>query len=199
MKIFIDGIEDATMSVSGAYSASGNFFLGRNSSNDRCLQGSLDAVTLWSKALTAAEIQAATCTVPATANGLLANWTFDDCPAVIVDKGPNQYLGQPIGLDATNWIAGTGCGPVSIRNQNKLAGIELHPNPINRGMQLNITAKESLDMSIQVLSIEGKLMFKTTASGSHVAVPTEHLVPGVYLLQIAAGSKGTFQAKFIVK
>lgn len=199
MKIFIDGIEDATMSVSGAYSASGNFFLGRNSSNDRCLQGSLDAVTLWSKALTTAEIQAATCTVPATANGLLANWTFDDCPAVIVDKGPNQYLGQPIGLDATNWIAGTGCGPVSIRNQNKLAGIELHPNPINQGMQLNITAKESLDMSIQVLSIEGKLMFKTTASGSHVAVPTEHLVPGVYLLQIAAGSKGAFQAKFIVK
>ncbi len=85
------------------------------------------------------------------------------------------------------------------RNQNKLGGIELHPNPINQGMQLNITAKESLDMNIRVLSVEGKLMLKTKASGTDVVVPTEQLVPGVYLLQVTAGSKGTFQSKFIVK
>lgn len=199
MKLFIDGVEDATMSASGTYSASGDFFLGRNSSNDRCLHGSLDAVTLWSKALSLADIQAANCTLPATTNGLLANWTFNDCPAVIVDKGPNQYLGQPVGLDATNWMAGTGCGTVGIRNQQQLSGIELHPNPVSKGQQLNITSKEALDMTIRVLSVEGKLMLTTNANGKHIEIPTQDLVPGVYLLQLSAGTKGNFQSKFIVK
>mgnify|MGYP002384210584 CR=1 FL=1 len=199
MRIFIDGVEDASMSVTGTYGASGTFFLGRNSSNDRCLHGSLDGVALWSKALSAAEIQAGVCAVPSGTNGLLANWTFDDCPAVIIDKGPNQYLGQPVGLDAANWIAGTGCGTVNLREQHKLSDIAVHPNPVSQGQALTITAKEAQPMTIEVLDVTGKLRFKMQSATKTIIVPTQDLSAGVYLLQVSAGLKGTYQSKFVVK
>lgn len=198
MKLFINGVEDASMAAAGSFSASGNFFLGRNSSNGRCLHGGLDAVTLWSKALSPEEIRQPDCDLsPGTAN-LLANWTFDGCPAVVVDQGPEQYLGQPIGLDAGNWIQGEACGPLSIKDRQVLTGISIHPNPIAQGEKLVISAEEQQKLDVQVFSSDGRSLIRTNVNARRFTLATQQLPAGTYVLQLS-GAKGFYQTKFVVK
>lgn len=197
MKLYIDGVEDASMAASGTVNANGNFYLGRNSSNDRCLQGGLDAVSIWNRALTAAEVQNPNCNIAANANGLIASWTFNDCPAVVIDKGPNAYLGQPIGMDQTNWVSGEGCGALSIKS-NMLKGIEVHPNPLKQGQKLQISTEETQGVNVQVMSLDGKLLISSKPNSAQFEVPTQNLNAGVYLLQLS-NAKGYYQTKFVVQ
>lgn len=198
MKLFINGVEDASMTAAGSFSASGNFFLGRNSSNDRCLHGGLDAVTLWSKALSPAEILQPNCDLSSGTANLLANWTFDGCPAVVVDNGPSQYLGQPIGLDAGNWVQGGGCGPLSLKDKNVLKGISVHPNPIGQGEKIVVRNEGQQQLNIQVFSPEGKLILQKSGDAQSIELSTQQLPAGTYFLHVSA-EDGIYQSKFVIK
>ena len=82
MRIYINGILDASTSMSGAFSANGLFEIGRNYANSRILDGQLDELTVWSTALSQATIREWMCkkinnTHPDYAN-LLAYWRLDE-------------------------------------------------------------------------------------------------------------------------
>lgn len=90
LRLYLDGVERATQSVSGRdLSSSSTLFIGRSAlSNSLHFDGFIDEVRLWSATRTGLQIQAEMTSKPTGAEpNLKAYWTFDNTPADSTSNG----------------------------------------------------------------------------------------------------------------
>ncbi|CAN5775324.1 hypothetical protein BH11BAC7_BH11BAC7_31160 [soil metagenome] len=86
-----------------------------------------------------------------------------------------------------------------IQDQNP-ASFSLFPNPVSGGENISIDFDLTGHYAIEVLSIEGKLIFAANdffAAGQILQLP--ELSPGIYFVKIAGDSNEGFIKKLIVK
>jgi hypothetical protein len=81
---------------------------------------------------------------------------------------------------------------------NQLNNIELFPNPVDDLLQINLNAGISSEVMIQVIDLNGKLVFAksfdTEQQGLQLAIPSQEWHSGLYLVNIFnAGEKATFK------
>jgi len=78
MKLYINGVLDASNSQSGSFISNTNFFIGTNDGAGRYLDGSIDEVRIWNDARTTSEIQENMCkNINCSESGLTAYYSCD--------------------------------------------------------------------------------------------------------------------------
>lgn len=79
LKIYIDGVLQSTSTTgSGTFSIVSNCFIGKSYNDNRWWPGMICETRVWNKARTQDEIAASIYSVPATSEGLVAYWKFDE-------------------------------------------------------------------------------------------------------------------------
>jgi hypothetical protein len=111
--LYVDGVLDAytDAQAGGAdltYNFNGNFYLGY-SAGGRRLRGYISEARVWTRALSAAELQSNLCYVNPEANGLLAYWRFDnvDTSGNLPDLTGNGFDAVP--NNEITWVDGVRC------------------------------------------------------------------------------------------
>jgi len=113
ISLYVDGVLDSyTDAQSGGadltYNYNGNFYFGY-SAGGRRLRGYISEARVWTRALTAAELQSNLCYVNPDSNGLLGYWRFDT-----IDENGNLPDLTGNGFDAVpnnevTWVGGVRC------------------------------------------------------------------------------------------
>ncbi|MCC3159610.1 T9SS type A sorting domain-containing protein [Hymenobacter sp. 15J16-1T3B] len=104
MKIYLNGVLDASGAAPASITSNAAFVLGRNYANSRCLDGSLDELRVWKRALSAAEVAANACQVSSSAPGLEAYWPCNEATgAVANDVSGHGHTGTLTGMVLSDW------------------------------------------------------------------------------------------------
>lgn len=109
--IYIDGTLNVNGSVSKVVSLPTRSIIGASFANGIVqgnFQGDIDQFTVWSKVLSASEIQALTCTTPGSDPNLVANYNFEDGTGstTLSDLTGNGYDGALTNMDGSNdWVS----------------------------------------------------------------------------------------------
>ena len=136
MKLYLNGVLDNTLAATGTVTANAPFSLGRNNSSPRILDGWLDELRAWTRALTPAEIVANACLVAPNAPGLAGYWRCNDSPALAAADASGQGHNAAFqGLTAADWSLDVPllCGPLGSGNsQAARAALQVLPlqNPV---------------------------------------------------------------------
>ena len=67
----------------------------------------------------------------------------------------------------------------SINNENTL---KLFPNPVNGNQNITISSSSVID-TVEIISIEGKLLFKQKVNNSTIEIPTENISKGIFFVK----------------
>lgn len=117
MKLYINGVLDASNSQSGNFTSNSTFELGRNYGNGRILNGSMDEMSVFNTALSQATIRDWMCRRITSAhpnyNNLVGYWPLDDATGTTAtDQSGNNYNGSLV--SSPSWeISGAPIGDVS--------------------------------------------------------------------------------------
>lgn len=204
MKIYVNGVLDASVPVTGNFTANGILYLARNYENARTLNGFLDEFRVWKRALTAAEILANNCNVSANAAGLEANWKMNEGSGNgALDTTPNTHFATLIGMSNTNWRTDVACAAAlsaqevtSEKNNISYA----YPNPVKKGNNIHFTIKDSSANEITLYDMTGKLMVSRKIDKNDMVINTQNLSAGTYIYTIhSKDSKIKSSGKVIVE
>lgn len=102
MKIYINGVQDASMSFNGSLASNDVFAIGRNYGNDRILDGQIDEVSVWNTALTQATIRDWMCQKVTSQHpdysSLTGYWPINEgTGSSTTDASTNSYNGSLVG------------------------------------------------------------------------------------------------------
>ena len=202
MKIYVNGVLDASLSATGSFNANATFYLAaRNTSNnDRRLNGYLDEFRVWKKALSANEITANRCYVAPDSQGLEASWKMNEGSGVAAfDQTANTHFAILNNMSDSNWKTDVACAvdmAVSDVDNEKL---KVFPNPVKKGEDIHFIIKES-SANVYLYDISGKLIKNQKISGNNPTVNTTHLTTGTYIYKIQTGTDTILSSgKVIVK
>ena len=106
MKIYINGVEDASASQSGSFTSNSDFYIASNDGSGRYLDGRVDEVRIWNDAHTPTEIQDNMCSrLAGTEDNLLAYYRFDNgSGTTLSDVTTNGHNGTLHNMDNADWI-----------------------------------------------------------------------------------------------
>jgi len=106
MKIYIDGVEDASVAQSGSFTSNSDFYIASNDGTERYLDGKVDEARIWSDARTPTEIQDNMCSrLAGTEDNLLAYYRFDNgSGTTLSDVTANGHNGTLHNMDNADWI-----------------------------------------------------------------------------------------------
>jgi len=190
MKIYINGVLDASAPASGNFTANGILYLGRNYDNSRSLNGFLDEFRVWKRALTATEILANNCNVPANAAGLEANWKMDEGSGNgALDATANTHFATLINMSATNWKTDVACTWVlSTKDISSEKGNmnSAYPNPVKKGNNIHFSIKDSAASEIILFDMTGKLILSKKIDKNDMVISTQNLSAGSYIYKISS-------------
>jgi len=190
MKIYINGVLDASAPASGNFTANGILYLGRNYDNSRSLNGFLDEFRVWKRALTATEILANNCNVPANAAGLEANWKMDEGSGNgALDATANTHFATLINMSATNWKTDVACTSVlSTKDIFSEKGNmnSAYPNPVKKGNNIHFSIKDSAASEIILFDMTGKLILSKKIDKNDMVISTQNLSAGSYIYKISS-------------
>ncbi len=216
MKIYIDGSLVATQPRSIVISNStANLFIGDWPNTGRNINGSIDEVRIWNRALPIAEIQNnMNCELPSpsTQNGLVAYYQFNQgvneatntSVTSLTDTSGNANNGTLTNFALTgttsNWLAGspivtgTNCAVLSTSNFEIANNIKMYPNPTSNFVTVEVN--NLTNAKLQVLDITGKTLMNQALNTSSNNVDVQHLPSGMYLFKVSS-NEGTSTGKII--
>nr|WP_315030347.1 endo-beta-N-acetylglucosaminidase H [uncultured Chryseobacterium sp.] len=205
MKLYINGILDASASATGNFTANGILYLARNYDNSRTLNGYLDEFRVWKKALTPQEILDNKCNVAANSPALEANWKMDEGSGNgALDTTANTHFATLINMSDTNWNTDVACS--SNLSVNEIQGIATgrestaYPNPVKKGSDIHFKIDNTAASGISLYDISGKLLKKQSINKNNNVMNTQDLSAGTYIYKIvSADSQILSSGKIIVK
>lgn len=215
MKIYINGVLDATRSQTGAVASNGAFNLGYLYNTSRNFNGRVDEVRVWKRALTQTEISQNMCNVTLPASSLAAYWKFNEgSGSSVQDSSGNGVTLTLTGVDASNWGTDVPCAagtqkvssstnkkatdlePVAVKKQ-----IRVYPNPVNTSSPLTVSVPEEYNRGkLSVYNFNGGVVeIQTLQSGDH-QYNLSKLSMGNYIIRFESQDGGLKQTeKLIVK
>ncbi|MFP3595887.1 endo-beta-N-acetylglucosaminidase H [Chryseobacterium sp. SIMBA_029] len=190
MKIYINGALDASATASGNFTANGIMYLARNYENARTLNGFLDEFRVWKRALTATEILANNCSVPANASGLEANWKMNEGSGNgALDATANTHFATLISMTNTNWKTDVGCA-VSLSTKDvaseKGSVNTIYPNPVKKGNDIHFTINDRSASEIILYDMAGKVIVTQKIDKDNMVINTQNLSSGTYIYTISS-------------
>ncbi|UZT96572.1 glycosyl hydrolase family 18 protein [Chryseobacterium fluminis] len=215
MKIYINGVLDASKSQTGPVNSSGAFNVGYSYSTSRNFNGKIDEVRIWKKALTQTEISQNMCNVTAPATSLAAYWKFNEgSGATVQDNSGNGVTLTLTGVDASNWGTDIPCTTAqqlsSTARTRKAAGLEetaaqeqikLYPNPLSIPSPLIISVPEEYSKGkLTVYNFNGTVLETKTLNPGNNPYDFSGLKMGNYIIQFESQNGNLKQTeKLIVK
>jgi hypothetical protein len=104
MKLYINGVLDASKAQTGSVSSNGAFNVGYLYNTSRNFNGKIDEVRVWKRALSQTEISQNMCNVSVPATSLAAYWKFNEgSGSSVQDTSGNGVTLTLTGVDASNW------------------------------------------------------------------------------------------------
>lgn len=194
MRLYVNGQLDASRAQTGAVTANGVFSLGRNYENGRVLNGSLDEVRAWTRALDQAEIQANACTVSPTAGGLEGYWPLNEGSGLTtLDLSGHSHNGTLISMVPADWSTNvpTQCATTTATAAGRrVAGLQVLVlgNPAH-GPQatLEVRGAQGQPCTVQVLNALGavvqQLELKPATEAHRTALPLP-AAAGLYVVRV---------------
>lgn len=216
MKLYINGVLDATRAQTGNVASSGAFNVGYLYNTSRNFNGKVDEVRVWKRALSQTEISQNMCNVTLPATSLAAYWKFNEgSGSSVQDSSGNGVTLTLTGVDASNWgtdvPCATGTQKVSSNTKNKKATdleqasvkkqIRLYPNPVSTSSPLMVSVPEEYNRGkLSVYNFNGGVVeTQTLQSGDH-QYNLLKLSRGNYIIQFESPDGGLKQTeKLIVK
>ncbi|UOU99128.1 glycosyl hydrolase family 18 protein [Chryseobacterium daecheongense] len=216
MKIYINGVLDASKSQTGSVDSSGAFNVGYSYNISRNFNGKIDEVRVWKRALSQTEISQNTCNVSLPATSLTAYWKFNEGSGTSVqDHSGNGSALALTGVDNTNWSTDVACttstqkGLVTTENQNQKAldeqtikrQIKLYPNPVSRSSQLMISVPAEFNKGkLTVYSLSGSVIETQILNVGDNQYNPSKLSTGNYIIQFESQNGSLEQVeRFIIK
>lgn len=206
MRIYLNGVLDCTLNATGSAVANAPFSLGRTYEDLRILNGSLDEVRVWTRALTAAEILANRCQVATTATGLAGLWRLNEGTGTTAgDTSPGNHPATLLNMVASDWstTVPTACATATATlGSTATAGMQLVPseNPVaGRQAEVEIRGVAGQSVSLQVLNNVGQVVLTKEVKAASVAERVTLDLPpaaGLYVLRASTAS-GTATAKLL--
>jgi endo-beta-N-acetylglucosaminidase D len=198
MKLYINGVLDNSQATTGSVIANAPFSLARNNSNSRCLDGRLDEVRAWTRALTATEIAANACGV-ASGPGLEGYWKCNDSPTLTAtDATGHGHTGTFVNVNVSDWSTDvpTTCGVLATTSaQLAAAGLQVRPleNPVlGTRATVEISGAAGQPVSLRLYNTVGALLLvqelKAAPDGTQATLPLPSAA-GLYVLQVRAGER----------
>lgn len=110
MKIYINGVLDASMNATGSIVANGTFQVSRSWDASRGFNGQFDELRVWKTALAQTSIQANKCSVAANSTNLEAYWKFNEgTGTTIADATGHGHTANLLNMESTDWSAIVPC------------------------------------------------------------------------------------------
>ncbi|WP_223608612.1 endo-beta-N-acetylglucosaminidase H [Chryseobacterium sp. OSA05B] len=203
MKIYVNGVLDASVSASGNFTANGILYLARNYENARTLNGFLDEFRVWKRALTPTELLANNCSVPANSPNLEANWRMNEGSGNgALDATANTHFATLIGMSNTNWRTDVACTALSTQDisseKNQIGYV--YPNPVKKGNDIHFTIKDKSASEITLYDMAGKLIINKKIDKNDMVISSQNLSAGTYIYTIhSKDSKTQSSGKVIVE
>ncbi len=115
------------------------------------------------------------------------------------DDIPGRLIGMELGPEAFNY-AKSYFETVSTVDESKTIPLEIYPNPIQSGQQLDITSNLfSNKVNLQIIDASGKMLQNENINtGNGIHINTEFLSSGMYILRITDKNKGVYQGQIVV-
>lgn len=216
MKIYINGVLDASRTQTGSINSSGPFNIGYSYNTSRNFNGRVDEVRVWKRALSQTEISQNMCNVTLPATSLSAYWKFNEGSGTSVqDTSGNGVSLTLTGVDSTNWGTDVPCttstskGMITTESQKQGIAdeqtvkkqIKLYPNPVSRSSQLIISVPAEFNKGkLTVYNLNGTMVeTKTLNVGENQYSPSK-LSAGNYIIQFESQNEALKQVeRFIVK
>jgi hypothetical protein len=213
MKIYINGVLDATKSQTGSVSSNGAFNVGYLYNTSRNFNGKIDEVRVWKRALSQTEISQNMCNVTLPATSLTAYWKFNEgSGSSVQDSSGNGITLTLTGVDASNWGTDISCpaGTQKVstaRIQN--AGLEevtakkikLYPNPASKSLPFTVSVPDEYNKGkLTVYSLTGNPLETKTINAGDQQYDLSRLKEGNYIIQFESQNGSQKQAeKLIIK
>ncbi len=193
MKIYINGALDASQAATGTLAANGVFALGRNYDDSRILNGSLDEVRAFTRALTPAEVLGTPCQIAPTTAGLEAYWRCDEGSGLATsDATGHGHNGTLVNMTPTDWSANTPppCATATTTRPAPTADLEVRVfgNPVPGGQtEIEVPNAAGQPLQLQLSNAVGAVVWQQAVpahAGGRLAVPLP--AAGLYLLRVSA-------------
>lgn len=216
MKIYINGVLDATKSQTGNVASNGAFNVGYLYNTSRNFNGKVDEVRVWKRALTQTEISQNMCNVTLPATSLAAYWKFNEgSGSSVQDTSGNGLALTLTGVDASNWAtdipcpAGSQKASANAKNQKTTGSeltsakkqIRLYPNPVSASSPLTVSVPEEYNRGkLSVYNFNGGVVeTKILQAGDH-PYDLSKLSMGNYIIQFESQDGSLKQTeKLIIK
>jgi hypothetical protein len=203
MRLYVNGVLNASMAFPGTVTGTGAFTIGRNYDNTRILSGSVDEVRVWTRTLTATEIQANACSVSPTAPGLAGYWKLDNgtgTTATDASSGnhPATLMGGPTW---TTSIPAACAGGLAVKDGLAASGLRVQVlgNPAQGATaDVEISGTQGQATRVQVVNLLGAVVLEqeltpaTTAGRYQLPLPAA----GLYVVRVSTPT-GTATAKLL--
>ncbi|WP_210520919.1 endo-beta-N-acetylglucosaminidase [Hymenobacter terricola] len=201
MKLYLNGVLEASANTSATATANGAFSFGRNYASSRCLDGSIDEIRAWTRALTATEIAANSCAVSPTAPGLEGYWKLNEAVgSVAQDLSGHGHTGTLIAMGPSDWSTNvpTQCGTATATTPGQATTemqVLVFGNPVPGGRaEIEIRGAKSLPVTLQVSNALGAVVWKQTVPGSASAGRISVPLPGAAGLYVLRASTAASSA-----
>ena len=197
-------------SLSGAVPVIGSFDGGSD-----FLNGSLDELRIWNRALPLAEIQNnMNCELSSTPaqTGLIAYYKFNQginaannsSITTLTDSSGNNHTGNlnvfALNGSLSNWLSGstivtgTTCATLSNNSFSINSKLKIYPNPTQNDVTIQFDALTN--PKLQVLDINGRILMNQELNNTSNTINTSNLPTGLYLFKVSS-NEGSSVSKVI--
>lgn len=216
MKIYINGVLDATKAQTGSVNSTGAFNVGYLYNTSRNFNGKIDEVRVWKRALSQTEISQNMCNVSVPATSLAAYWKFNEgSGSSVQDTSGNGVTLTLTGVDASNWGTDVPCttgnsalartagsqkaikvGETSIKTQ-----IKLYPNPVSKSSSLTVSVPDEYSKGkLTVYDFNGRIVDTKSLNSGDNQYELNRIPAGNYIIQFESHDGSLKQSeKLIVK
>jgi len=212
MKIYINGVLDASKSQTGSVNSNGAFNVGYLYNTSRNFNGKVDEVRVWKRALSQTEISQNMCNVTLPASSLAAYWKFNEgSGSSVQDSSGNGITLTLTGVDASNWGTDIPCaaGSAAARNQNATGleevtakkQVKLYPNPVSKSSPFTVSVPEEYNKGkLTVYSLTGNPLETKTINAGDQQYDLSRLKEGNYIIRFESQNGSLKQTeKLIIK
>ncbi|WP_117614965.1 endo-beta-N-acetylglucosaminidase H [Chryseobacterium kwangjuense] len=215
MKIYINGVLDASKSQTGSVNSNGAFYVGYSYATSRNFNGKVDEVRVWKKALSQTEISQNMCNVTVPATSLAAYWKFNEgSGSSVQDSSGNGVTLTLTGVEASNWGTDVPCtgtqkasSAAKIQNAEGLEEIsakkqiKLSPNPLSVSSPLTISVPEEYNKGkLTVYNFNGRPLDTKTLNAGKNQYDFSKLTMGNYIIRFESQNGSLTQTeKLMIK
>lgn len=199
MKLYINGILDASKAQTGSVNSNGAFNVGYLYNTSRNFNGKVDEVRVWKRALSQTEISQNSCNVSVPASSLAAYWKFNEGNgSTVQDTSGNGVILTLTGVDASNWGTDLPCttgtlksarnagsqkavnsAEINVKNQ-----IKLYPNPVSKSSSLTVAVPHEYSRGkMTVYDFNGRVVDTRSLNVGDNSFELTRLSSGNYILQ----------------